>query len=138
MPAATLPELEAACQGASSDFILSQLRAGADVPTALQAFNAQLRTQLSQQQTQRQTTTSTTSTLGVKPVITPLSSDTESNAAVEDFMQLVDDFRSRNPKVERSAAVDAVAMRNPQAHLNYLVACQKGAKAKRLVAEKFS
>ena len=45
-PAATLAELKTACAGASSDFIVAQLEAGATCGSAVQAYNADLQTRL--------------------------------------------------------------------------------------------
>lgn len=97
--AATLTELKAACEGASAEFLLGQLEAGATTQSAMKAWNAKLRADLAAQQQataaaeekakQAETKASTAPTkpteqLGVKPV-TAADDDEPSTSATDEW-----------------------------------------------------
>ncbi len=130
MPA-TLAELKAACQGASSDFLLQQLEAQAEVGTALQAYNTQLRQELANRPA------TPPKPVGVTPAHASHKGDDGADGA-EEFSNLVDTFMTKHPDTDRLSAVQSVALRHPEAHQRFVAATQENGSARRKVADKYA
>jgi len=145
---ATLAQLKEGCPGATSEFLLAQLEAGATLPQAQKAW-MQLQKQeldaarqkLAESQQQQQTKTSTK--VGVPPAggFDKRRSEGGETAQADITGDPVADFNAAvraemGRGVERRQAVLNVARREPELHKQYLLASNPS-KVSRLIAERF-
>ena len=128
--AATLAELKAACPGAPSDWILSQLEAGATVSVAQAAFIAAQQAEIAKAKADAAKAADEAKAkqsvgLGVSPLGTSGGSGSSGTPitgnAVADFGALVRAEMQHNGG-DRIKATNSVARQNPDAHKAYLLA----------------
>ncbi len=132
MTPATLQELETAMPHAEADFIVRMLKAGADVPTALQHRNADLERTVADQKKNPLPTPGKPQ--GVTP---PRASQSATETDAGNFTEMVEAMMTRNPGMDRQRAILSVARKDPAAHQQYLLDTQPNRQARRLVGEKF-
>jgi signal peptide peptidase SppA len=156
-PAATLADLKGACPGASSDFLLAQLEAGATLAAAGKAWTAKLQQDLDASQKlladerakreaaeQKAKETETRSSAapkkpeGVVPTkVTHAADDADQDGdAFSLFNERVTELMVKKPTLSRLQAVQAVAAKDPDLHQRYLLETNPSPKARRLISEK--
>jgi signal peptide peptidase SppA len=148
--AATLAELRAACEGAPSDFLLAQLEAQATLPQAMQAWNAQLRADLAAARAQVQAAAQRAEqaehrTRAAQPAgVTPITGQTAAveseptGSAIDRFDALVRERLAAAPRLERFAAIRAVAKEQPELYQAFLLETNPSRKAQRMIQEKLN
>ncbi len=150
---ATLAEIKTACKGASSDFVLAQLEAGATIEAAKDAWIAQLasdRDAAVTAKTAAETAKSSAEQAKVdaeqkltakKPGHAPLKS-TAPPVVAEYEGDAVTEWNEKVAAAKKGGrsqmdAVVSVATKHPELHQAYLAATNPGRKQQRLIAEKF-
>jgi signal peptide peptidase SppA len=144
--AATLAELRSACEGAPSDFLLAQLEAHATLSQAIQAWNARLRADLEAAKAQLQAAAQRAEQTRSAPApgITPITGQTAAvdaepaGSAVERFDALVRERLAAAPRLERFAAIRAVAKEQPELYQAFLLETNPSRKAQRMIQEKLN
>ena len=111
----TIAELRAACPGAPADFLMAQLEAAADVPTAKAAWLDQREKQLGEREKQLAGGKAEGRSFGVKPILERAGGGrAETSADTSDFAELL---RAEMDKgTPRCEAVRRVGKRHPEAH----------------------
>lgn len=126
--AATLPELQAACPGASADFLLEQIGASATLEQAQKAFITKLNSRMAELNQQNDTLAQALPTK--KPGVAPLNATADPNAttaSVETGDPLADWDRQVTALLpqhgnDKRAAGRALGKQNPELYASYLVA----------------
>jgi|GEM_PF-1009744 len=146
MEPATLAELKAAFPNAGSDWILSQLEAGATMLDASKAYaqhveskaaEAEERHKKELEEAQAAKSSAPSAGTGWQPLTVESSSDAgETGDPIEDFDSAVIAHMERY-RCERLQAVDAVRRRNPKLAQAYLLATNNTQYAKRSLNERF-
>lgn len=144
-------DLEAACPGAPSDFILEQLRQGATPDQATRAFVQFQQTKISAlnddlakaQQTQAQQSQAgpATGKTGVKPIGTaPAEQSAVIGAggdAVEQFSAAVEEQMQKPGYSDRKKAIAQVCRTRPELHKAYLLASNPSSEHRQRINDKY-
>lgn len=147
-----IKQIKAACPGASSEFVLSQVESGATVTEALGAYAKVLAEQVAAQQAQlaeqaeahakaveeakAEAAASAAANAGCKPLsATSEESVNYSGDPISDFnAKVVENMKSG---LTRDQAIQRAAKQNPSLHVAFVLATNSGAKQQRLVREKY-
>lgn len=151
---ATLEQLEANCPGASSDFIIGQLKskvtleqgmknwmteqqkllaaADADKAKAVEDAKAQTKTEIEEAAAEKD------ATAGIKPIGADMSAELEAEGGdvIAAFNNRVQTLMN-NGMTDRAKAVRSVALKNQKLHQQYLLATNGKSRDRRLLQEKF-